>query len=446
MKIHTSGLAKKVEQGFLSRGMKHPNFREAAAFWCKLGWLSFGGPAGQIALLHEEIVSRKKWLTERQFLHGLNFCMLLPGPEAQQLVTYIGWKMHGLRGGLTAGGLFILPGVLTLWALGWLFVTQGETAWVAAIFQGLIPAVLAIILAATFRIGQRTLRHPFLWAVSAAAFVGIFFLKIAFPWLILGAALLSVGLRAVAPEWAGRLVPVHNEEAEGKVPKRKGQRGHVARVVGWGLLIWWLPIALTGWATGWDSIWTRMGAFFSKTALMTFGGAYAVLAYVAQQAVEKMGWLTSQDMMMGLALAETTPGPLILTLQFVGFVGGWNHAGGLGDLGSATLAAGITTWATFAPSFILVLAAAPFIEGLGERKGLTLALTFVSAAVVGVIFNLAAWFGIHALITAEGAVKWLPAVLTGIYLILLLRFRLGPAMLVGLGAVVGLVTWWLRLG
>lgn len=364
-----------------------PTFGEALRFWVKLGFISFGGPAGQIAILHTELVEKRKWISEERFLHALNFCMLLPGPEAQQLTTYLGWLFHGVRGGIVAGALFILPSVALLWGLSWLYAAGGTVPWVAALFWGLQPAVLAIVIGAVLRISKKSLRSPRLAALALAAFVAIYFFKISFVWILLGAALVGLGfVRPTAPESTA-------VSALANVQRR---------VSGWvlagGLALWWLPILGAGLIGGWAGLYFQQGLFFSQTALITFGGAYAVLPYVAQHAVEQFGWLHPNQMIAGLALAETTPGPLIMVLQFVGFLAAWQHPGSLPPWLAGTLGAAITTWATFLPSFLLVFAGAPYMERLRSVPKLTAALSGITAAVVGVILNLAVWFGWHILL------------------------------------------------
>jgi chromate transporter len=376
-----------------------PAFAEALRYWLKLGCISFGGPAGQIALMHTELVERRRWISESHFLHALNFCMLLPGPEAQQLATYLGWRLHGWRGGVAAGALFVLPSVLILYALSWLFLLGAEVWWLAAFFHGMLPAVLAIVASALLRIARRALKTPALAGLAVAAFLAIFVLKASFVVIILTAALLGALGHRLAPT----LFPAGNGHGQAHLddlalplppaPAATWRRaGLVLAVCG---ALWWGPILAAGMWLGWESTLATQGLFFSKAALVTFGGAYAVLPYVAQQAVERFGWLTHAQMMGGLAFAETTPGPLIMVLQFVGFVGGWQHPGALAPWQAATLGALLTTWVTFLPSFLLVFLGAPHVEGLRTRPQLEAALGGITAAVVGVILNLAVWFALH---------------------------------------------------
>ena len=363
-----------------------PTFREALRFWLKLGFISFGGPTGQIAIMHTELVEKKKWIGEERFLHALNFCMLLPGPEATQLATYCGWLLHGRRGGLVAGVLFVLPSALLLWALSWVYVAHGSLPWVAAIFHGLKAAVTAIVVAAVIRIGQRALKTRAAWVLAAVAFAAIFFAQVPFPLIIAGAAV--VGWFSFARLGAGAK-PLAGADTVA-APASSTSTLRVSLLL---FVLWWLPPLVAGLVQGWDGVLAREGIFFSKAAMVTFGGAYAVLPYVQQQAVEHYGWLTATQMLDGLGLAETTPGPLIMVVQFVGFLGGWNAPGALTPLAMATLGAAMTTWTTFLPCFLWVFLGAPHVERLRNNVRLSGALGAVTAAVVGVILNLAVWFG-----------------------------------------------------
>ncbi|WP_271010219.1 chromate efflux transporter [Paucibacter sp. B51] len=387
-----------------------PSFWAAFKFWLWLGCLSFGGPAGQIALMHQELVERRRWISERRFLHALNYCMLLPGPEAQQLATYIGWLLHRGWGGLMAGALFVLPSLLLLIGLSWLYLVHGQQPLVAGLFFGIKPAVTALVLQAAHRLGGRVLRNRWLWAIAVAAFVAIFALKLPFP-LIIGAAALAGwlggrwrpdafatggghgGAKAVSAGPA--LIDDHTPTPAHAHFTRRG----LARVLGLGLGLWLLSMtALWLWG-GREGVLTQMGWFFSKAAMLTFGGAYAVLPYVFQGAVEQQQWLTAAQMMDGLALGESTPGPLIMVVAFVGFVGGWG-AQLLGPdalWAGGALAAVVVTWFTFLPSFVFILAGGPLVEATHGRLGFTAPLTAISAAVVGVILNLALFFALHLL-------------------------------------------------
>ncbi len=383
--------------------MRAPSFREALRFWLKLGFVSFGGPAGQIAIMHRELVERYRWISERRFIHALNYCMLLPGPEAQQLATYIGWLMHGTRGGVAAGALFVLPSLVILIALTWIYVRFGQVPAIAAVLYGFKPAVVAIVLAAAWRIGSRTLHHAALWVIAAAAFLALFAASIPFPVVILGAAIVGfVGARVAPRAFA---IAAH-------VPKGTVVQGAVidddtptpahatysprrlALVVATFVSLWVAAVAFLAVAFGWASDFTQMAWFFTKAALLTFGGAYAVLPYVLQGAVENYGWVSAAQMIDGLALGETTPGPLIMFVAFVGFVGGWSKQllGPDALFAAAALGAIIATFFTFLPSFLFLLAGGPLVERTRDDVKLTGPLTAITAAVVGVIVNLAVYF------------------------------------------------------
>lgn len=382
---------------------------EAFLFWLKIGWISFGGPAGQIALLHQELVERKHWISERRFMHALNYCMVLPGPEAQQLATYIGWLMHRTWGGVMAGALFVLPSLLILITLSWTYVTFGQVAWVAGIFYGIKPAVAAIVLQAAQRMGSRALQHPVLWAIAAASFVGISIFKLPFPLIVVGAAVTGWLISRVRPEVFHRphadhaqRVTHHPALIDDDTPRLAHTHftfWRLLKVATAGKLLWALPLAGLVWAWGWEHTLAQMAWFFTKAALLTFGGAYAVLPYVYQGGVAQFGWVTATQMIDGLALGETTPGPLIMVVAFVGFVGG--HAQAL--LGpdhlfaSGALAACVVTWFTFLPSFIFILAGGPLVESTHNKLQLTAPLTAITAAVVGVVLNLAFFLSYHIL-------------------------------------------------
>ena len=385
------------------------NFWQALAFWFKLGFVSFGGPAGQIAIMHTELVERRRWISEKRFLHALNYCMLLPGPEAQQLATYIGWLMHRTWGGVVAGALFVLPSLFILVGLSWVYVAYGDVAWVAGIFYGIKPAVTAIVLQAAHRIGGRSLKNKALWGIAAASFVAIFALQLPFPMIVLGAALLgyaggrwapalfnsSSGHGGAAKHYGAALIDDHTPTPA----HARFHRGRLAAVMLAGALLWALPMGALNWTLGWEHTFTQMAWFFTKAALLTFGGAYAVLPYVYQGAVGHYGWLTPTQMIDGLALGETTPGPLIMVVAFVAFLGGYTKA----VLGpehlflAGAIAACLVTWFTFLPSFIFILAGGPLVESTHNNLKFTAPLTAITAAVVGVIVNLALFFGYHVL-------------------------------------------------
>jgi chromate transporter len=382
-----------------------PTFGEASRFWIWLGFVNFGGPAGQIALMHQELVDRRRWIDEGRFLHALSYCMLLPGPEATQLATYVGWLLHRVRGGLVAGIAFVLPSFVLLLALSWLFVTHGDLRWVAGAFSGLAAAVVAIVAHAMIRLGRTTLANGLMAAVAASSFLAIFVFDVPFPVVIAAAA--TVGLVG------GRIRPSLFEVGAGKeleeraavsvigrldIPTPSWRRSLVVLVVG--LAVWWVPIAaVVLWRQETGTL-ADMGLFFSKAALVTFGGAYAVLAYVDQAAVGVFGWLRPGQMAVGLGLAESTPGPLIMVVEFVGFVGAYQHPGGLPPLVAGVLGATVVVWATFAPCFLWVFLGAPSIERIRGNVRLASALQTVMAAVVGVIANLAVTFGVVTLFRA----------------------------------------------
>jgi len=431
-------------------------FRTALRYWLKLGFISFGGPAGQIAMMHAELVERRRWISERRFLHALNYCMVLPGPEATQLAIYIGWLLHRVPGGIAAGVLFVLPSLLVLIALSWIYMAWGQLPAVAGIMAGIKPAVVAIVLAAAWRIGSRTLRNGVLVGVALAAFIGIDLLGVPFPLIVLGAA--AVGLVG------GRLRPAlfdigggHAAAADGTphppaviddatpTPaharfswRRLAAVGAVGCAIG---LAAWGALAL---AYGPDGELPRMGAFFGKTALLTFGGAYAVLPYVVQHAVEQYHWLDAGQMIDGLALGETTPGPLIMIVAFVGFVGGWGHAlfGPGARFLAGAAAATVVTFFTFLPSFVFILAGGPLVESTRDDVRLTAPLTAISAAVVGVIASLAVFFGAHVFV-AHGAPSWDAIAIGAAAAVALLRYRTGTIKTILACALAGLLlSYW----
>ncbi|HEY9249460.1 MAG TPA: chromate efflux transporter [Rariglobus sp.] len=424
-------------------------------FWLKLGFISFGGPAGQIAIMQHELVERKKWIGQERFLHALNFCMLLPGPEAQQLAIYCGWLLHRTWGGIAAGVLFVLPSAFILWGLSMVYAGYGHVPWVAAVFYGLKPAVMAIVCAAVVRIGRKALKNGMMWAIAAAAFGLIFFFKAPFPAIVFGALALGFAGARFAP---GMFVPAgsgHGPERAAGDPSREravidDAAGAFAVKPSWGRALrvtavcgaWWVaPLAGLGAWRGLASTWVEEGIFFSKAAMVTFGGAYAVLPYVAQQAVDHHAWLTAPQMMDGLAFAETTPGPLIMVLQFVGFMGGWNQPEGLVPWVSATLGAVVTTWVTFVPCFLWIFLGAPHIEQLRGRKWLEAGLSAVTAGVVGVILNLAVWFGWHVLVPGGTwmSVDWFAVCLGTLAFVALHRFKLNLLAVIAASGAAGLL-------
>ena len=429
-----------------------PSLREALRFWLKLGCISFGGPAGQIALMHQELVEKRRWISERRFLHALNYCMLLPGPEAQQLATYLGWLLHRTAGGILAGVLFVLPSLLLLIVLSWLYMAFGQTPLVAGLFYGIKPAVTAIVAHAAWRIGGRTLHNPALWAIAVAAFVAIFIFALPFPAIILGAALLGLIGGRLAPKYFA-LGSSHAGSAKSAAPAvidddtptpthARFRLGHLLRVVVIGAALWALPMGLLTGLLGWQHTLTQMGWFFTKAALLTFGGAYAVLPYVYQGAVTHFGWLDATQMIDGLALGETTPGPLIMVVAFVGFVGAWNHAllGPEAMFAAGALAATLVTWFTFLPSFMFILGGGPLVERTHGDLKFTAPLTAITAAVVGVIVNLAAFFAWHVLwpTATAGNFDFVAAAIALAAGIALFRFKMNVIHVIAGSALLGL--------
>ncbi len=431
-------------------------FREAFRFWLKLGFISFGGPAGQISVMHQELVDKRRWISEGRFLHALNYCMVLPGPEAQQLATYIGWLMHRTWGGIVAGLLFVLPSLLILIGLSWIYIAFGETTLVAGLFFGIKPAVTAIVLQAAWRIGSRALKNGLLWTIAVLAFVAIFALGAPFPAIVLGAALVGhVG---------GRFWPAYFKSGGQHEKRAKNENravidddtptpehalfrlGHALRVAVIGAMLWVLPMGLLTALLGWSHTLSQMGWFFTKAALLTFGGAYAVLPYVYQGAVLHFGWLTPGQMIAGLALGETTPGPLIMVVAFVGFVGGYQGTDVLALFGHRPFMAGaaaacLVTWFTFLPSFLFILLGGPLVETTHGDLKFTAPLTAITAAVVGVILNLALFFGYHVLWPRgiAGAFDVVSAAIALIAALALFRFKVDVMRVIATCAVLGLL-------
>jgi chromate transporter len=421
-------------------------------FWLKLGFISFGGPAGQIAILHQELVERRRWLSERRFLHALNYCMVLPGPEAQQLVTYIGWLMHKRWGGVVAGALFVLPSLVILIPLSWVYIAWGDLPWVAGLFFGIKPAVTAIVVQAAHRIGSRALKNPVLWAIAAASFVAIFALDAPFP--------LIVGMAAAVGYVGGRVSPDRFQAGGGHGASQASYgpaliddhtpppaHAHfsfagLTHVLLAGALLWVVPMGVLCAVFGWTHSFTQMGWFFTKAALLTFGGAYAVLPYVYQGAVSQFGWVTPTQMMDGLALGETTPGPLIMVVAFVAFIGGYVKAllGPESLFVAGALAACLVTWFTFLPSFIFILAGGPLVESTHRNLTFTAPLTAITAAVVGVVINLALFFGYHLLWPEgfDGALDVRSALIAVAAAVALFKYKRSVMEVIGLCALVGL--------
>lgn len=444
-------------------------FGQAVRVWCRVAILSIGGPAAQIAVMHRILVDEKRWISEERFLHALNYCMLLPGPEAQQLATYIGWLLHRTLGGLVAGTLFVLPGFAAILVLSILYAGYQDLTIIEALFYGLAPAVLAVVVSAVFRIGRRALKNSAMVAIATAAFIGIFFFKVSFPIIIVVAALVGLIVGKVFPDIMsgakkseGKAGDVTSEGvalSDDMVPHTEPTLSRAVLTLAVYLTLWFAPlIALVAWV-GWSNVYVQEGLFFSKAAVVTFGGAYAVLAYMAQQAVSVYGWLQPGEMLHGLGMAETTPGPLIQVVQFVGFLGAYRVAvaGGLGGLDpmvAGTLAAVLTTWVTFVPCFLWIFLGAPYIEQLRGNKSLTAALSGVTAAVVGVVLNLAVWFAFHTVFGTVNETKiggiyllipdWTTADLAAMLIALgafiaMFKFKVGTLRTLGVGVAVGII-------
>ena len=395
----------------------HPSFAETFRFWLKLGFISFGGPAGQIAIMYQELVEKRRWVSNERFLNALNYCMLLPGPEAQQLAAYIGWLLHRIPGGIIAGLLFLLPSMFILFALSYTYAALGDIFWVAALFGGLKAAVMAIVVTAVIKIGRKALKNAVMVMLAVASFVGIFFFRLPFPAIVLGAGLIGLIGSAVYPRFflvikekemgdyeKGYVRICENEDYCHLDPSRR--RNVYLLMVFFGL--WLLPmLALYVWVPA--PVFYREGLFFTKAAFMTFGGAYAVLAYIAQAGVGQFGWLTAPQMMDGLGLAETTPGPLIMVVQFVGFMAGWNFHGNFSPFVGGIIGSLVASYFTFLPCFLFIFLGGPYIEKFRGNKRLTGALSSITAAVVGVVLNLAVWFGMHVLLADAAGVNWFAA-------------------------------------
>lgn len=442
----------------------YPTLAEATRIWARIGLLSFGGPAGQIALMHRILVEEQRWLGEKRFLHALNYCMLLPGPEAMQLAVYIGWLMHRTLGGIIAGVLFVLPGVIAIMGLSWIYALYGNVGPVEALFFGLKAAVLAIVVQAVIRIGSRALKNGAMIAIAAASFVAIFGFAVPFPLIILIAGLIGFfGARAGLPAFHGggghgKVGKVQVDDADTLLGEESPEhtevsRGYAFRISAVFLVLWLAPVTLFFVLLGPANVFSQIAGFFSVMAVVTFGGAYAVLAYVAQEAVQNYGWLAPGEMLDGLGMAETTPGPLIMVTQFVGFMGAFREATGLSPLAAGTLGGLLTTWVTFTPCFLWIFLGAPFIERLRDNLVLTAALTAITAAVVGVILNLAVWFGLHVVfdevrtiasfgldfdVPVWSSINLAAAALVLAALVAVFRFKLGPVMVLAGCALAGM--------
>ena len=440
-----------------------PSFREAARLWARIGLLSFGGPAGQIALMHKELVEERRWIGEQRFLHALNYCMLLPGPEAQQLAIYIGWLLHRTAGGLVAGILFVLPGAFVMLCLSSLYMLYNDAPVIEALFFGVKAAVLAVVVEAVIRIGKRALKNRAMVAIAVAAFLAIYVVKLPFPLIVLAAGLIGWLGNRFAPALFSASAHGRGGAADdtkgavdlmferGELDHTRPTRWHAPRTIAIWLPVWLGPVLLIWALTGTASVWAQLGGFFSVMAVVTFGGAYAVLAYVAQAAVASFGWLAPGEMVDGLGLAETTPGPLILVLQFVGFVAAYRHAGALSPLLAGSLGSLLTLWVTFVPCFFWIFLGAPYIEALRQNKALSAALGAITAAVVGVVMNLALWFALHVIfgtvrsvglgmeIPVLSSLDWRAALLAAAAMVAMLRLKIGMLPTLAGSALAGLV-------
>lgn len=444
-----------MQQSDATTAPDHIPFWQALLFWLKLGFISFGGPAGQIAVMHQELVEQKRWISEKRFLHALNYCMLLPGPEAQQLAIYIGWLMHRTIGGLVAGILFVLPSLFILIALSWIYVQFGDVPIIAGLFYGIKPAVTAIVFHATYRIGIRSLKNKFLWLIAAAAFIAIFFFNIPFPLIVFSAAILGYLLSKKQPHlFSQQAFHQSNQKNYGAAliddntppPAHAIFRwANLAKIVLITAFLWCIPILLLTFNLGWQHAYTQMAWFFTKAALLTFGGAYAVLPYVYQGAVNYYGWLNPTQMIDGLALGESTPGPLIMVVAFVGFLGGFNQAlFGTEQLFLAgAVGALIVTWFTFLFSFVFIFAGAPLIESTHNKLKFTAPLTAITAAVVGVILNLALFFSYHVLWPNgfDHAFNYEAAIITIAAMIALFKFQINVLYVIFASALCGLILY-----
>jgi chromate transporter len=436
--------------------------REALRIWGYIGLNSFGGPAGQISVMHRELVERRRWLSEGRFLHALNYCMVLPGPEAQQLATYVGWLMNGVRGGVIAGVLFIVPGFVVMMALSFAYARFGEVTWVAGLLSGLQAAVVAIVVEAMIRVGRRSLHSPFLRVVATAAFIALSAFLVPFPIVVIGAGVLGWLVGRARGDWipvAGHRSATTVDDSgphllpdDEAVDRPTARRAQIAAATS--LVLWLAPVVLLVLLLGTENIFSQQALLFSKTAVVTFGGAYAVLAYISQEAVRTYGWITADDMATGLGLAETTPGPLILVVQFVGFLAAYNNPGSLDPLVAGVLGATLTVWVTFVPCFFFIFVGAPYVERLRHNVALRHALAGIGAAVVGVILNLAVfftlstafatvesmqWGPIHLTVPDLSSVRWPSVAITALAAVLIFRFRVPTLAVLGACAGAGVI-------
>jgi chromate transporter len=425
----------------------HPSFRKAFKFWLKLGFISFGGPAGQISIMHHELVDQKKWISNERFLNALNYCMLLPGPEAQQLAIYIGWLLHRLPGGVVAGAFFVIPSIFILFALSYTYAAFGTIPWVASVFNGLKAAIMAIVLSAVIKIGKKALKNGIMVAIAALSFIAIFFLKIPFPLIVLGAGLLGLAGRYTLP---AKFDVIKGKDAgdfdvgyvqiceDPEVCHINPSTGRNILLVAVFVLLWLVPAVLLHAFLSQRVFYTE-ALFFTKAAFLTFGGAYAVLAYIAQAGVEQYAWLTGPQMIDGLGLAETTPGPLIMVVQFVGFMAGWNHSAGWNPVVGGMVGSLVATYFTFLPCFLFIFLGGPYIEKFRDNATLSATLSSITAAVVGVVLNLAVWFGLQVLMPADSGFNWFAALIGLAAFVSIQWFKAGIMAVIAAAGVMGFI-------
>ena len=431
----------------------HPTCAEAFRFWLKLGFISFGGPAGQISIMHHELVERKKWVSNERFLNALNYCMLLPGPEAQQLATYIGWLLHRLRGGITAGAFFVIPSIFILLALSYTYAAYGTVPWVAAVFSGLKAAIMAIVVSAVIKIGKKALKNGVMVGIAAISFVSIYFLKIPFPVIVLGAGVLGLFGSYVWPvkfdvikgkdglDFDAEYVQICEDPVVCHI--NPSIRRNILLIAAF-VVLWLAPVMIL-FAFLSNRVFYIEALFFTKAAFLTFGGAYAVLAYIAQAGVVQYAWLTGPQMIVGLGLAETTPGPLIMVVQFVGFMAGWNYPGSWSPLVGGLIGSLVATYFTFLPCFLFIFLGGPYIEKFRENAKLSAALSSITAAVVGVILNLAVWFGLQVLIPGDGSLNWFAAIIGLAAFVSIQWFKVGMIPVIAASAVIGFIWYQMML-
>lgn len=422
------------------------SFADAFRYWLKLGFISFGGPTGQIAIMHKDMVEKKKWIEEDHFLQALNFCMLLPGPEAQQLAIYIGWLLHGTKGGIVAGVLFVLPSVFILWGLSYLYASFKNVPTVDAFFYGLKPAVAAVVAEAVIRIGKRSLKNGILISTAGLSFIGIYFLHVPFPAIIITAGLIGYAGGIFLPaKFSVTGNNKHSYPSEYAITDSSSSKRdlanwkHSLKVIALCLPLWFLPLIFLGLWRGWNNIFVDIGILFSKAAMVTFGGAYAVLAYISQQAVSHYGWIQPEQMMDGLGLAETTPGPLIMVTQFVGYLAAYTHAGGLKPSVSGAIGGLLTTWVTFVPCFMWIFVGAPYMERVRKNARLGAALSTITAAVVGVVLNLSVIFAYHVLLPEGKGFDWYALAASVVAFIGMIRFKWGMIPVITASALAGYI-------